>query len=65
LIAAIRFIKSHKSVKVSPSRFLEAATQTEDSSLFYTVYKFFEQRRGLGGCSKYIKMYKEQFEKNG
>jgi len=64
LLAAIRFVKTHKTVKVSPARFLEVATQTGDSTLFYTVYKFFEQRRGLQGCSKYMKMYKDKFEKN-
>ncbi|XP_013413178.2 regulator of MON1-CCZ1 complex [Lingula anatina] len=45
LLSALRFIRSVGVVDtVSARKFLEAAKQTGDSMLFYTVYKFFEQR---------------------
>lgn len=40
-----RFIRSVNIVEsVSSRKFLEAAMNTEDAMLFYTVFKFFEQR---------------------
>lgn len=47
LLPALRFLRSLGSeavAAVSPRRFLEAAHSAEDPSLFYTVFKFFEQR---------------------
>ncbi|KAK3089040.1 hypothetical protein FSP39_000342 [Pinctada imbricata] len=45
LLPAIRFIRSVGIVDtVSSRKFLEAAMNTEDPRLFYTVFKFFEQR---------------------
>ena len=40
-----RFVKSVGSTDtVSARKFLEAAKSTEDKNIFYTVFKFFEQR---------------------
>eukprot|EP00035_Acanthoeca_spectabilis_P040134 m.67480 g.67480 ORF g.67480 m.67480 type:complete len:663 (+) comp9868_c2_seq1:515-2503(+) len=47
LLLALRFLRSlgpEAVATVSPRRFLEAAYNTGDSSLFYIVYKFFEER---------------------
>ncbi|KAK7100106.1 regulator of MON1-CCZ1 complex-like [Littorina saxatilis] len=45
LLPALRFIRSVGIVDmVSSRKFLEAAQNTEDNLLFYTVFKFFEQR---------------------
>ena len=56
---------------VSPRRFLEAAYSADDPSLFYTVYKFFEQRNVNlrkkpdfvqgEGCEVYVAHFKELF----
>jgi len=62
LLAALRFLRSHKDLKVSSVRFLEAAVNTKDNTLFYTVYKFFEQRKELQGCDKFTQMYKELYQ---
>lgn len=45
VLAALRFLRSvggHDSV--SARKFLDAAKQTEDHMLFYTIFRFFEQR---------------------
>jgi len=64
LTAALRFIRSHRGVKgISSKRFLEAAVNTGDVTLFYTVYKFFEQRKDLNDCAKYVEHFKTTFEK--
>ncbi|XP_033739671.1 regulator of MON1-CCZ1 complex-like [Pecten maximus] len=45
LLPALRFIRSVGITDtVSARKFLEAAKSTEDNMLFYTVFKFFEQR---------------------
>eukprot|EP00038_Savillea_parva_P003456 m.125942 g.125942 ORF g.125942 m.125942 type:complete len:657 (+) comp11178_c0_seq1:415-2385(+) len=47
LLLALRFLRSlgpEAVATVSPRRFLEAAFNTGDSSLFYIVFKFFEER---------------------
>uniref|UniRef100_K1P5A5 Uncharacterized protein C18orf8-like protein n=1 Tax=Magallana gigas TaxID=29159 RepID=K1P5A5_MAGGI len=45
LLPALRFIRSVNIVDaVSSRKFLEAAMNTDDAMLFYTVFKFFEQR---------------------
>ncbi|XP_074641074.1 regulator of MON1-CCZ1 complex-like isoform X2 [Tubulanus polymorphus] len=47
LLPALRFIRSvgyTDSQHVSARKFLEAAMMTRDNMLFYTVFKFFEQR---------------------
>jgi len=65
LTAALRFIRTHRGIKgVSSKRFLEAAMISGDVILFYTVYKFFEQRRDLNDCAKYVDHFKLTFEKN-
>lgn len=45
VLAALRFIRSvggHDNV--SARKFLDAARQTNDTMLFYTIFRFFEQR---------------------
>ncbi|KAJ7387030.1 Regulator of MON1-CCZ1 complex [Desmophyllum pertusum] len=45
LLPALRYIRAIGAEdSASPRKFLEAAIDPEDSMLFYTVYKFFEQR---------------------
>jgi len=60
--AALRFIKSHRNVKgVSAKRFLETTMNLGDTTLFYTVYKFFEHKRDLNECGKYVEHFKATF----
>lgn len=72
LLPALRFIRSVGIVDtVSSRKFLEAALSTEDSMIFYTVFKFFEQRnQKLRGsprfqagehCEQYVKQFESQF----
>ncbi|RUS69167.1 hypothetical protein EGW08_023068 [Elysia chlorotica] len=72
LLPALRFIRSVGIVDtVSSRKFLEAALSTEDSMIFYTVFKFFEQRnQKLRGspkfqagehCDQYVKQFESQF----
>lgn len=45
VLAALRFIRGiggHDNI--SARKFLDAAKQTEDNMLFYTIFRFFEQR---------------------
>lgn len=45
MLAALRFIRGiggHDNI--SARKFLDAAKQTEDNMLFYTIFRFFEQR---------------------
>lgn len=45
VLAALRFIRGiggHDTI--SARKFLDAAKQTEDNMLFYTIFRFFEQR---------------------
>lgn len=45
MLAALRFIRGiggHDNI--SARKFLDAAKQTEDHMLFYTIFRFFEQR---------------------
>lgn len=62
LMAVLRFIRSHKSVKVSPARVLETALSAGDMTMFYATYKFFEHRKQLIDCQKYVDKFKEYFE---
>jgi len=63
-MAMLRFLRSHKGTKVSPSRVLEAAISSGDTTLFYTCYKFFEQRKLLGSndCHPYTAQFRELFD---
>ncbi|XP_052074242.1 regulator of MON1-CCZ1 complex-like [Mytilus californianus] len=72
LLPAVRFIRSVGIVDtVSARKFLEAAMNTDDSMLFYTVFKFFEQRnirlrqnpRFPAGehCEEYVKHFEGLF----
>eukprot|EP01119_Soliformovum_irregulare_P017399 TRINITY_DN5165_c1_g1_i3.p1 TRINITY_DN5165_c1_g1~~TRINITY_DN5165_c1_g1_i3.p1 ORF type:complete len:180 (-),score=60.49 TRINITY_DN5165_c1_g1_i3:39-578(-) len=62
LIPALRFVRSHKEVKgVTPKRFLESAMLSRDTTLFYIVYKFFEQRNSLLDCQTYVQQFNALF----
>lgn len=72
LLPALRFIRSVGIVDmVSSRKFLEAAQNTEDNLLFYTVFRFFEQRnQRLRGnprfqpgehCEEYTKQFESVF----
>ncbi|KAL4226404.1 hypothetical protein ACF0H5_014387 [Mactra antiquata] len=72
LLPAVRFIrKAGITDTVSSRKFLEAAMNTSDSQLFYTVFKFFQQRniRMRGSpvfqpgehCEMYVKYFEQLF----
>jgi len=58
----LRFLRSHKGTKVSPSRVLEAALSSGDTTLFYNCYKFFEQKKLLVDCQHFTEEFRELFE---
>nr|XP_028593007.1 regulator of MON1-CCZ1 complex [Podarcis muralis] len=72
VLAALRFIRGiggHDSI--SARKFLDAAKQTEDEMLFYTIFRFFEQRnQRLRGnpsftpgehCEEHVVFFKQVF----
>ncbi|XP_019381858.1 PREDICTED: uncharacterized protein C18orf8 homolog isoform X2 [Gavialis gangeticus] len=72
VLAALRFIRGiggHDSI--SARKFLDAARQTEDNMLFYTIFRFFEQRnQRLRGnpsftpgehCEEHVNFFKQVF----
>uniref|UniRef100_A0A8D0DQK5 Regulator of MON1-CCZ1 n=1 Tax=Salvator merianae TaxID=96440 RepID=A0A8D0DQK5_SALMN len=72
VLAALRFIRGiggHDSI--SARKFLDAAKQTEDDMLFYTIFRFFEQRnQRLRGnpsftpgehCEEHVTFFKQVF----
>ncbi|XP_012679166.1 regulator of MON1-CCZ1 complex [Clupea harengus] len=72
VLGALRFVRSvggHDNV--SARKFLDAARQTSDSMLFYTIFRFFEQRnhrlRGNPGfnpgehCEEHVAHFKQTF----
>nr|KAF6280359.1 regulator of MON1-CCZ1 [Pipistrellus kuhlii] len=72
VLAALRFLRGvggHDSV--SARKFLDAAKQTEDRMLFYTIFRFFEQRnQRLRGnpsftpgehCEEHVAFFKQVF----
>ncbi|KAL2085433.1 hypothetical protein ACEWY4_018753 [Coilia grayii] len=72
VLGALRFVRSvggHDNV--SARKFLDAARQTSDSMLFYTIFRFFEQRnlrlRGNPGfnqgehCEEHVAYFKQMF----
>ncbi|KAM9225391.1 regulator of MON1-CCZ1 complex isoform 3-T3 [Dugong dugon] len=72
VLAALRFIRGiggHDSI--SARKFLDAAKQTEDNMLFYTIFRFFEQRnQRLRGnpsftpgehCEEHVAFFKQVF----
>nr|XP_060631156.1 regulator of MON1-CCZ1 complex [Anolis sagrei ordinatus] len=72
VLAALRFIRGiggHDSI--SARKFLDAAKQTEDEMLFYTIFRFFEQRnQRLRGnpsftpgehCEEHVTFFKQVF----
>nr|CAD7438832.1 unnamed protein product [Timema bartmani] len=72
ILPALRFVRSTGSVdQVSARKFLEAAKIAGDATIFYAVYRFFEQRnlrlKGTSGFSKgehcdvYVKHYQLLF----
>lgn len=56
LLPALRYIRAIGAEdSASPRKFLEAATNPEDPMLFYTVFKFFEQRNmKLRGSPEFV-----------
>lgn len=75
ILPALRFVRSIGAVdQVSARKFLEAAKSAEDSTIFYAVFKFFEQRnQRLKGsstfskgehCDTYVKYYQTLFNNN-
>ena len=65
VIPAIRFMRSHKNrIPISPARFLEVALETGDKTLFYTAYKYFEEKNELKDkeTAIYTKSFKEYFD---
>jgi len=75
LIPALNLVKNHGLTDtVSARKFLEAAEDSNDSLVFFNVYKFFEERnRRLRGCSafgpgdrcdKYVRKFNEVFGEN-
>ncbi|XP_066997555.1 regulator of MON1-CCZ1 complex [Anabrus simplex] len=72
ILPALRFVRSVGSVdQVSARKFLEAAKATGDATIFYSVFKFFEQRnQRLKGttafskgehCELYVKHFQQLF----
>ncbi|XP_030885375.1 regulator of MON1-CCZ1 complex isoform X2 [Leptonychotes weddellii] len=72
VLAALRFIRGiggHENI--SARKFLDAAKQTEDNMLFYTIFRFFEQRnQRLRGnpnftpgehCEEHVAFFKQVF----
>ncbi|XP_036101602.1 regulator of MON1-CCZ1 complex isoform X3 [Molossus molossus] len=72
VLAALRFIRGiggHDNI--SARKFLDAAKQTEDNMLFYTIFRFFEQRnqrlRGKPNftpgehCEEHVAFFKQVF----
>ncbi|XP_032277128.1 regulator of MON1-CCZ1 complex isoform X2 [Phoca vitulina] len=72
VLAALRFIRGiggHDNI--SARKFLDAAKQTEDNMLFYTIFRFFEQRnQRLRGnpnftpgehCEEHVAFFKQVF----
>lgn len=75
LLPALRYVRATGAEdSISPRKFLEVASNPEDSMLFYTVYKFFEQRnmrlRGSPDfapgehCDMYVKRFESRFGSN-
>ncbi|KAK2168546.1 hypothetical protein LSH36_16g11043 [Paralvinella palmiformis] len=76
LLPAIRFLRSAGMLdQISARKFLEAARLTGDKMIFYTVYKFFEQRnirtRGSAKfspgehCEQYVRHYEHLYGSSG
>lgn len=74
LLGALRYVRSTEKVDtVSARQFLEAAANEDDRSIFYTVYKFFEERnlrlRKHSGfppderCQPYEQLFRKYFHK--
>ena len=75
ILTALRYIKATERIDtVSAKQFLEAAANEDDAMLFYTVYKFFEERNVRlrkkpeflpeEQCQTYEEMFRKLFVKN-
>ena len=73
ILSALRFVKALEKVDVVSARvFMEAAANEDDRMLFYTVYKFFEERNMRlrkkaefppdEQCQQYEELYKHWFK---
>eukprot|EP01114_Cavostelium_apophysatum_P014998 TRINITY_DN4005_c0_g1_i1.p1 TRINITY_DN4005_c0_g1~~TRINITY_DN4005_c0_g1_i1.p1 ORF type:complete len:705 (-),score=193.70 TRINITY_DN4005_c0_g1_i1:47-2161(-) len=68
-IAAIRFMRTHRELKINPARIMEISLASEDPTMFYTVFKYFEQNNMLTNLSPaasatvapYITKFKQMF----
>jgi len=63
-MAALRFMRSHKELKMSPSRILDLSVASEDLTTFFTVFKYFEQNKMLTDPASYnyIDKFKQTFK---
>eukprot|EP01101_Sappina_pedata_P003143 TRINITY_DN13366_c0_g1_i1.p1 TRINITY_DN13366_c0_g1~~TRINITY_DN13366_c0_g1_i1.p1 ORF type:complete len:347 (-),score=91.18 TRINITY_DN13366_c0_g1_i1:7-1047(-) len=63
VLAALRVSRAQKDVQISSNRYLEAARIQADPVLYYTVFKYLEQRRELAGESaeKYVAHFNQLF----
>eukprot|EP00026_Physarum_polycephalum_P003513 Phypoly_transcript_03526.p1 GENE.Phypoly_transcript_03526~~Phypoly_transcript_03526.p1 ORF type:complete len:724 (+),score=109.83 Phypoly_transcript_03526:179-2350(+) len=61
LMHALRFMKAHR-VKIPSKRVIEAATQLQDDTVLFHVYRFFEARKELSqaDCEKFKKLFGER-----
>ena len=75
ILTALRYIKAAERIDTVPAKqFLEAAANEDDTMLFYTVYKFFEERNVRlrkkpeflpeEQCQVYEEMFHKLFVKN-
>lgn len=73
ILAACHFVRKNRIISCPPKPFLEAAWNSQDLGLFFSVYSFFAQRnlvvRGSidflpkEDCEEYVKIYKSTFQK--
>ena len=75
ILSALRFVKSSDKVDtISARQILEAAANEGDKTLFYTVFRFFEERNERlrkkkefppdEQCQKFVDMFNEWFREN-
>ncbi|GAM17687.1 hypothetical protein SAMD00019534_008620 [Acytostelium subglobosum LB1] len=63
VLLALRYMRSTmKKYNAHVNVFLLYASQQNDDTLFYTVYKFFEQSNQLDNCDKYVALFNEKFK---
>ena len=57
-------MRSHKELKMSPSRILELSVTSGDTTTFFTVFKYFEQNKMLTDPQSlsYVEKFKQTFK---